>query len=113
MFADDHIVTITPGSARVNRPAAPQPREASVSDMMQAIRGRAGSIIVKILFGLLILSFGAWGISDYLFRIRGPQETVVATVGDEQIHAAELQRTLEPAVERMRAQFGTVDMQLV
>ena len=81
--------------------------------MMQAIRGRAGSIIVKILFALLILSFGAWGISDYLFRIRGPQETVVAKVGDEQIQAAELQRTLEPAVERMRAQFGTVDMQLV
>ena len=82
--------------------------------MMQAIRGRAGSIIVKILFGLLILSFGAWGISDYLFRIRGPQETVVAKVGDEKIPVAELQRTLEPAVERMRAQFGgTVDMQLV
>ena len=81
--------------------------------MMQAIRGRAGSIIVKILFALLILSFGAWGISDYLFRIRGPQETVVAKVGDEPIQAAELQRTLEPAVERMRAQFGTVDMQLV
>ena len=82
--------------------------------MMQAIRGRAGSIIVKILFGLLILSFGAWGISDYLFRIRGPQETVIATVGDEKIQAAELQRTLEPAVERMRAQFGgTVDMQMV
>ncbi len=82
--------------------------------MMQAIRGRAGSIIVKILFALLILSFGAWGISDYLFRIRGPQEIVVATVGDEKIPAIELQRTLEPAVERMRAQFGgTVDMQLV
>jgi peptidyl-prolyl cis-trans isomerase D len=114
MFADDRTGTITPGSARVNRPAAPEPREASVSNMMQAIRGRAGSIIVKILFGLLILSFGAWGISDYLFRIQGPQETVVAKVGDEKIPAAELQRTLEPAVERMRAQFGgTVDMQLV
>ena len=82
--------------------------------MMQAIRGRAGSIIVKVLFALLILSFGAWGVSDYLFRIRGPQEIVVATVGDEKIPAIELQRTLEPAVERMRAQFGgTVDMQLV
>ena len=39
--------------------------------MMQAIRGRAGTIIVKVLFGLLILSFAGWGISDYLFRIRG------------------------------------------
>ena len=82
--------------------------------MMQAIRGRAGNIIVKVLFGLLILSFAGWGISDYLFRIAGPQETNVATVGDEKIPAAELQRTLEPAVERMRGQFGgAVDMQLV
>jgi peptidyl-prolyl cis-trans isomerase D len=82
--------------------------------MMQAIRGRAGNIIVKILFALLILSFGAWGISDYLFRIRGPQETFVATVGNETISAAELQRTLEPAIERMRAQFGgSVDTQMV
>ena len=81
--------------------------------MMQAIRGRAGSIIVKILFGLLILSFGLWGISDYLFRDRSTRETVIAKIGDEQIQAAELRRTLEPAVERMRAQFGTVDMQLV
>jgi peptidyl-prolyl cis-trans isomerase D len=82
--------------------------------MMQAIRGRAGNIIVKVLFGFLILSFAGWGISDYLFRIRGPQETIVATVGDETIPAAELQRTLQPAIERMRGQFsGAVDMQLV
>jgi hypothetical protein len=36
--------------------------------MLQAIRTRAGSIIVKVLFGLLIISFGFWGIytrSDY------------------------------------------------
>src|SRR4051794_17740310 len=89
-------------------------RQRAFPIMMQAIRGRAGNIIVKVLFGLLILSFAGWGISDYLFRIAGPQETNVATVGDEKISAAELQRTLEPAVERMRGQFGgAVDMQLV
>jgi peptidyl-prolyl cis-trans isomerase D len=83
--------------------------------MMQAIRGQAGSIIVKVLFGLLIVSFGLWGASDYLFfQDRNPRETVVATVGDEQIRGGELRQTLEPAVERMRAQFGgAVDMQLV
>jgi peptidyl-prolyl cis-trans isomerase D len=83
--------------------------------MMQAIRGRAGSIIIKVLFGLLIVSFGLWGVSDYLFfQDRAVRETVVAEVGDEKIQATELRRTLEPAVERMRAQFGgTVDMQLV
>jgi peptidyl-prolyl cis-trans isomerase D len=82
--------------------------------MMQAIRGKAGSIIVKVLFGLLILSFGLWGISDYLFRLQGSPETVIAEVGDKEIHAAELRRALEPALERMRAQFGgSVDMQMI
>jgi peptidyl-prolyl cis-trans isomerase D len=83
--------------------------------MMQAIRGRAGSIIVKVLFGLLIISFGLWGVSDYLFlQDRNRRETVLATVGDEQIRSEELRRTLEPAIERMRTQFGgSVDMQLV
>src|SRR5829696_395294 len=79
--------------------------------MMQAIRGRAGSIIVKILFGLLIISFGFWGIADYAMD-RATPETVVATVGDEKIRANEMQRELQPVLERMRAQFGgTIDAQ--
>ncbi len=76
--------------------------------MMQWIRGRAGSIIVKILFGLLIVSFGLWGIytrSDY-YSGHSP-DTVVAAVGDRNIRAEDLQRALEPALERLRTQFGT------
>ena len=76
--------------------------------MMQWIRGRAGSIIVKILFGLLIISFGFWGIytrSDY-YSEHSP-DTIVATVGDHGIRADELQKALQPALERLRAQFGT------
>ena len=75
--------------------------------MLQAIRTRAGSIIVKALFALLILSFGFWGIytrSPY-FQGHSP-DTVIATVGDEQIRADELQRALQPTIERLRAQFG-------
>jgi peptidyl-prolyl cis-trans isomerase D len=75
--------------------------------MLQAIRTRAGGIIVKILFGLLIISFGFWGIytrSDY-YQGHSP-DTVVATVGDQDIRAEELQRALEPALERLRSQFG-------
>lgn len=76
--------------------------------MMQAIRTRAGSIIVKVLFGLLIVSFGFWGIytrSDY-YSGHSP-DTAVATVGDRSIRADELQRALEPALQRLRAQLGT------
>ncbi len=76
--------------------------------MMQWIRGRAGSIVVKVLFGLLIVSFGFWGIytrSDY-YQSHSP-DTVIATVGDQSIRAEELQQALQPALERLRAQFGT------
>src|SRR3954471_10825758 len=81
--------------------------------MLQALRTKAGSIVAKILFGLLIISFGFWGIytrSDY-FQGHSP-ETVIATVGDRSIRAEELQKALEPAIERLRNQLGTgVDQQ--
>src|SRR6202049_401656 len=102
MFA----LTITPGFAEVNRPRFPPNR--AFCAMMQWIRGRAGSIIVKVLFGLLIISFGFWGIytrSDY-YQGNSP-DTVVATVGAQSIRADELQQALPPALERLRAQFGT------
>jgi hypothetical protein len=38
-------------------------------NMLQALRSTVGSWIVKILFVLLILSFGVWGIGD-IFRGR-------------------------------------------
>ena len=34
--------------------------------MLIAMRRGAAGWVAKILFGLLILSFGAWGIGDYL-----------------------------------------------
>ena len=48
--------------------------------MLQFIRNFAGSWVVKILFVLLILSFGIWGIGD-VFRSTTP--TTVAEVGKE------------------------------
>jgi peptidyl-prolyl cis-trans isomerase D len=75
--------------------------------MLQAIRSRAGGIIVKALFGLLILSFGFWGLytRSPFFEDKSPQ-AVVATVGDRDIHAETVQAALQPALERLRAQFG-------
>jgi peptidyl-prolyl cis-trans isomerase D len=78
--------------------------------MLQAIRSRAGSFIVKVLFGLLILTFGIWGIGD-IFRNR-PTETAIATVGGQTIRAEELQTALRPALERLSARFGNpIDLQ--
>jgi len=73
--------------------------------MMQAIRTKAGSIIVKILFGLLIVSFGFWGI--YTRSAPPTTDTAIATVGSHSIRAEDLQQALAPALERLRAQFGT------
>jgi peptidyl-prolyl cis-trans isomerase D len=73
--------------------------------MLQAIRSKAGSLVVKILFALLILSFGVWGIGD-IFRQRTAAETTVATVGDLKIQADELQTILQPQLQRARSVFG-------
>lgn len=76
--------------------------------MLQAIRTRAGGIVVKVLFGLLILSFGFWGLytrSSYFQNEKSP-DTVVANVGDREIHVGQLQAAVKPTVERLRAQFG-------
>jgi peptidyl-prolyl cis-trans isomerase D len=72
--------------------------------MLQAIRSRAASVIVKALFVLLILSFGLWGIGD-IFRNHAP-DTVVATVGEQTIRAEDLQNALRPALERLRLRLG-------
>jgi peptidyl-prolyl cis-trans isomerase D len=78
--------------------------------MLQAIRSRAGSFVVKALFALLILTFGIWGIGD-IFRSRG-NDTVVATVGDQSIRAEELQTALRRALEQLSARFGSaIDLQ--
>ncbi len=73
--------------------------------MLQAIRSKAGSLFVKGLFGLLILTFGIWGIGD-IFRNR-PTDTTVATVGRQGIDAAALQSALQPALERLSMRLGT------
>jgi len=76
--------------------------------MLQAIRTRAGGIIVKVLFGLLILSFGFWGIytRSPFFQDKSSPDAVVATVGNHDIHADAVQKALQPTLERLRQQLG-------
>ena len=76
--------------------------------MLQAIRTRAGGIVVKVLFGLLILSFGFWGLytRSPFFQDKGSPDAIVASVGDREIRADQLQTALRPVIERVRAQFG-------
>ena len=73
--------------------------------MLQAIRSKAGSLVVKILFALLIVSFGVWGIGD-IFRERSAAETTVASVGDLKIQADELQIAVRREMDRMNSMLG-------
>ncbi|MCW8834781.1 MAG: peptidyl-prolyl cis-trans isomerase [Rhodospirillales bacterium] len=72
--------------------------------MLDAIRKRSGSIVVKLLLGLLILSFAAWGVGDML---RGPgARDVVATVGDTELFAGDLRSEYEREMQRLRPVLG-------
>jgi peptidyl-prolyl cis-trans isomerase D len=58
----------------------------------------------KILLSLLVLSFGVWGIGDYV----APQQsqTAVATIGDVEISSYEFQGELRQQVARLQGIFG-------
>jgi len=72
--------------------------------MLQSIRSKATSWVIKILFGILIVSFAIWGIGDIL---RGPgEEATVAQVGDIAISARELRAEFRTQIDRLRPVFG-------
>jgi len=72
--------------------------------MLQLIREKATGTIFKILFGLLILSFAAWGIGDYAF-LRSGSDTAI-TVGDRKIGIQQLETEYRQARDRLRRAFG-------
>jgi peptidyl-prolyl cis-trans isomerase D len=72
--------------------------------MLQAIRSKATSFVIKILFGLLILSFGIWGIGD-IFRT-GSTDTTVAKVGGRAISAEQVNVQVQQQLDRLRGLFG-------
>lgn len=73
--------------------------------MLDAIRSRASSWLVKAFLGLLVLSFAIWGIGDIFLGPRGG--TVVATVGGLEVTAPEVAREFESELRRYREQLGT------
>ena len=77
--------------------------------MLEAIRKRSASLVVKLLFGLLILSFAVWGIGD---TIRGTiANQPAASVGDVDIPPQALQAEYQREVQRVsRALGGQVDI---
>ncbi len=72
--------------------------------MLDAMRRRATSWVVKGFLVLLIVSFAIWGIGD-IFRGRAAPEAI-ARVGGEPIAPEEVVRDAERTFRRLREQFG-------
>lgn len=72
--------------------------------MLDALRSRASSWIVKLFLGILVLSFAIWGIGDIFVAPRGGN--VVAEVDGLEITAPEVAPEFENELRRLREQVG-------
>ena len=72
--------------------------------MLEAIRKRTGSIVVKGLAGLLIISFGAWGVGDFIQG--GISEDVVAEVGNIEISPFQVETQITRELNKLQQQSG-------
>ena len=72
--------------------------------MLQLIRSKASSWVFKILFIVLVLSFGVWGIGDIL-RTK-TDEVAVAHVGGQAITAEAFQREYQQQQKQLAASMG-------
>jgi len=74
--------------------------------MLTAMRKKTASIVAKGLAGLLIISFGAWGVNDYISTGITGAGAAVAKVGDAEIGPYELQDEVRQDLRRMAPLFG-------
>lgn len=72
--------------------------------MLEAIRKRSASIVVKGLFVILIAAFGVWGVGDVVRRNAFPSH--VATVGDVEITPAQLEREIQRQLSAIQRSTG-------
>jgi peptidyl-prolyl cis-trans isomerase D len=71
--------------------------------MLDSLRKSAGTWVVKIFLGILVLSFAIWGIGD-IFRLQ-PSSAVV-TVGDVTVTGEQFIQEFNADVRRLQRQFG-------
>ncbi len=88
--------TVRPGRGRPNL-------WESNDTMLDSLRRGAGTWVVKIFLGILVLSFAVWGIGD-IFRVS--PDTAVAEVGEIEISQYEFTDAFNRAVGNLQLQFG-------
>jgi peptidyl-prolyl cis-trans isomerase D len=72
--------------------------------MLNVLRQKAGSWVVKVLLLLLVVSFAIWGIGDVFFR--GGKNPAVASVGGWEISASELAENFNRALNNLQQRLG-------
>lgn len=72
--------------------------------MLEAIRNYTGSLVVKLLFVVLILSFGVWGVAD-VFRPGGGTDWAIE-VGDVRIPPQTVRDEYQRELRRLRETVG-------
>jgi peptidyl-prolyl cis-trans isomerase D len=72
--------------------------------MLNTIRKRAGSWVVKALLLLLVASFAIWGIGDVFYG--GGQNPAVATVGESEISSIELSEAFNQRLNNLQRRLG-------
>jgi peptidyl-prolyl cis-trans isomerase D len=72
--------------------------------MLQFIRSKASSWVIKVLFFALVAAFGLWGIND-VFNMKG-NDPVVAKVGSTSITLPQYQREYRQQLKRLEAALG-------
>ena len=73
----------------------------TVFDMLQFIRSKVTSIFIKVLFGILILSFAIWGIGDIFMGNRDGE--AVVSIGNKDYNANDFLSEYEKAKRAMHA----------
>jgi peptidyl-prolyl cis-trans isomerase D len=71
--------------------------------MLTQLRNIGRTWIVKVLMGLLVLSFGLWGIADIF---RGFRSSYVATVGGAEVPVTVFQQSYTRELRSLENQFG-------
>ncbi|MGD9018267.1 MAG: SurA N-terminal domain-containing protein, partial [Desulfobacterales bacterium] len=70
--------------------------------MLSSMRKNAGSLIIKILFGVIIIVFVLWGVGTN----QSDRANRVAVVNGQPISIEAFEREYQGLLDRMRAQFG-------
>ncbi len=71
--------------------------------MLDALRKGAGTWIAKLFIALLIFSFAAWGVTDFL---QGYGVNTAAKVGDTEVTLVDFERSYRQDLNRLSQQFG-------